>query len=193
MQDQGYKEHEGFGLAESFRFSAGLFLLAVFAMTTPFQVILHHSHGSRYFKGGPVLISLIATVLWTGMWPDADPRPMFAIYYLFLGMTAVRGLQCLRRRSRPLPGVHSSYNGTPYLLTRWFDERTAKHKVEPILLLLAGGAVLQLTEPLGCFLMAGGACLTAETAMAIDAQRARDEAVADARIEAGMARDRRWG
>jgi hypothetical protein len=130
-----------------------LWISGVFAVGS--QVFLHHTHG-RQWPGMRGVYGLLAILFFTVFFPNQDVTPLLDFLVAYIAACAVGRINVVARGGDAL--VHSQYNGRPRImwLLRFLREGTIKRLVEPLLVLVVGIVTLNLSRPLGAYLVLSG-------------------------------------
>jgi hypothetical protein len=156
--------------------------VALHGIATIGNVFLHRGFGSRYL-GIQALAPLLIIPMFGMLFPDHDQRGLLTLLAIYLfALFAVRIDSMFRR---PAEGLHSRYDGTPYLMliVPRANELTIKRFVEPLLVSLVGIWVLSWDPPLGAFLLLTAFVMAATVNSAEAAERMRAMELADSLIE----------
>ena len=120
------------------------------AMTV--EVFLHSDFGHYYIGCGAV--GAVVIFLFTGFFPDQNPRPMFLLMAAYGVRWLYLAIGAMIRYWRGKNLVHSRYTGRPYLwalLPTW-KEVNVKH-LEAAAVIVLGFGFHYLNRPLGYYLM----------------------------------------
>src|SRR5262249_40365986 len=158
------------------------FLLALRALATPVEVMLHTGFGSRFF-GVAGAIPVLLIPLFGTLFPGRDQRALLAFLGAYLLMCLVARAKSMFRK--PESGVHSKYSGRPYLLPLFpsLSEVAVKGIAEPIIVFACGVLVLPFDEALGAYLTFSALALFVIVNAAEARERSRAADLTDAMIE----------
>jgi hypothetical protein len=184
MHQQGAQEPQAMQPQQA----VNIVLLVLQAFAVVPEVFLHKGIGCRYLDKQAALAVLVIPgfVL---VWPEEDPTGLIYLLGAYFVRCAALRLSHLRRKKIERGGVveHSRYPGWPAILDgplgRRLTEPTAKAFVEPVLVLVTGALLCELSEPLGSFLMVSAFCLFATAKARITFERTRMMDLRDAQID----------
>jgi hypothetical protein len=168
------------------------------ALSASVEVFLHQprSFGERYLglQAGAAMLLLL---LYPAFWQGHDIEPLFVFLGAFVVMCACVGARVSERRRNGGPQPHTFYAGRPHLmrLAGRIDEAKVKSVIEPVLVLVVGGLIKNVNEPLGSYLLFAGVGLliSVNAMLAYERKRALDmhDAFMDQRNIAERFRDMR--
>lgn len=177
-------------LREQYAAFASWLALLCQALETSIVVFLRKGFGERYF-GGQAAAVIPLILVYSLAWEGQDPTDLMCFLGLYL-LGCVMARAGSARAARRGEVVHSHYSGWPIILDmRPFrgrlSERSAKATVEPLLVFAVGLLLMELSEPLGCYLLmaAGGLAISMRMAIAYERQLlldARDAYLAQRRL-----------
>jgi len=165
------------GMRESFN----LLYAAAKVHAMCFWPIIRRDFGTEAL-GFPAFFALVLMLLVGGLGRTPEIFAFLGFWLLMLIIQRARTFWLVRRRVV----WHSRYEGYPWLalcLPLIRKESRAKSLVEPVLCLLAGAALYQLSEGLGVFVMAGFFSLAMVDGINRELDRRRLVAMRDAEIE----------
>lgn len=174
------------GINDRARATAGWVLLVAQVLETSVVVITRRDFGRRFF-GLQAALVIPLVLVYALAWEGHDTSPLLAFLGLYLFACALARARIMRRG---LAGdtQHSHYSGTPSILRAplfrsWLSERAAKQRVEPLLVFAIGLGLMQLSEPLGSYLMlaAFGMAVSMQVSVAYEQTRFMD--LRDAQFE----------
>ena len=150
---------------------------------SPVEPILRTQFCLRYF-GIQSLCGLFAVPLWTLLWPEEDPLPVWLFWALFVLMQLRCRIESSLMAARG-QFIHSRYNGRPRLafIFRRTDEVKLKAGFEPLLVMVTGVLLMPVSQPLGSYLLVAGFCLLVNHAAIESVERARAMEIHDAMLE----------
>lgn len=156
MNDQGLMPNHRNELSS--KFGILVFLAGTFA--APVELFLHRlgSFGERYF-GFQFVVAASLIVFWPAFCsPDHDPQPMLAFLFSSVLMYCCARNRTVKRVHKGGPQPHTRYGGTPWLMLILgrTDEGRVKVLYEPIFVCTVGAFMMNLSPPLGGFLIVSG-------------------------------------
>lgn len=168
---------------QDLRTTASLLAILIAALAATVEPMLRTRFGRSYF-GVPAAIGFFAVPMWMLLWPGEDPRPILWFWGLFFVAQLRARIEQFVLAARGYQ-QHSRYNGRPLLrvVFRRMSECRIKGAVEPVVVIGAGACLLEVSEPLGSFLITSGTCLALTVSMIESRERARAQAIRDAWIE----------
>jgi hypothetical protein len=163
--------------------AASLFVLAAQVMAAPVEVFLRKRFGRRY-HGVPAFLGLLAVPMWMLLWPQEDFTPIFVFWGLLFLMQLRARIESLVMVAKG-ELVHTRYNGYPRLarIFKNTNEQKIKGKIEPVFVMIAGAALLAVSEPLGSFLIVSGLSLAIVAGVIESVERNRTLSMHDAWLE----------
>ncbi len=160
-----------------------VFAFACRTLAASVEVFLHRRFGARYFGlQSAAVIPLI--LLFIAGWAEHNAKPLLVFLWLYVGM-CVLARTGIVFRGRKWQGLHSRYNGQPWLawcFPRW-SEMTIKQHVEPALVLAASMIAFPNNEPLGAYLLCASFGLGATVTASREEARMRAQQMNDAFID----------
>ena len=167
MNDQQGQGQDG---GPKLTFSQLLFIPRSLAFSA--EVFLHTGMGARYSDVQAAAV-LFLIPLYAALWEGRDPTPLFIFLGLYLVMCLRNRVEGFLRRGK-MPVAHSRYTGVPRLMRhcKGRTEEYVKQHVEPVVVLILGGALCPFSEPLGVYLIlaAGGLFVSVLASSAVDRQ-----------------------
>jgi hypothetical protein len=146
----------------SFGLSSDWVYLIIHCWALPLELLLHYNFGRRYLNG-----TVIAAALWPVVYshlvgPGPSAEWSVGAFWLVLTLGACHKAKSVKLEKQGRQG-HSRYTGLPWLgrLVR-VEEGTWKRIVEPLLILGAGWALIDVSHSLGLYILIGGAALSAK-------------------------------
>lgn len=176
-QQQGPADHI------NMRNTTNLASFAVLAHSTCFTPFLRIGFGAEAlgFNGAAAFIMVL---LFAGAFPDQGGMSFF---WLWLGALLFQRVTSDRNRLKKKIITHSRYSGFPALTMKLFpcikQESTARAIGEPMLLVLLGLLLYQVSEPLGAWVMSGSVSLVMVHCVSEQIDRRKLQAMHDAQIE----------
>jgi hypothetical protein len=183
MQQHEQPQPGGFTPFQDVQKAASWFVLAARVVASPVEVILRKNFGSKYF-GIPSAIALFAVPAWTLFWPGESPVGMWALWILFVLMQLRARLESVRMVAKG-DVVHTRYNGWPRLASvfKRMSEQKIKAGLEPVVVFLVGALLMQVSQPLGSYLMVAAFSLGFNHSVIEGVERAKAMELNDALIE----------
>ncbi|MDX2199510.1 MAG: hypothetical protein SF069_11140 [Phycisphaerae bacterium] len=171
------------GIREQVNFAGNVILLTARTFALPAELFLRKDFGQDYLGLRGVLVP-VAMILWAGLWPEHDPRPLIGFIWFFFLMCLVERIRGIWRRSHG-DVCHSRYDGTPGLQRFWpkRDEVWVKQKVEPWFTMAIGGLLMQWNVPLGSFVFTSGWGMLLSMASDVIWRHRRAQEMYDAHVE----------
>jgi len=171
------QEQDRNGMSQRQSMNMLYFVASVLAAgVTPF----FRARPGREYPGMPGFLAMLLILGWAGFGNAPE-----LIYYLGVWLIAVG----IMRISALMPRSyieHSRYGGRPWLawtLAPWVKESTAKGAVEPLLCLIAGLLLMQVSEQVGRFVMVSGGGIFVVTLIEVSIVRRQVMQAQDAEIE----------
>lgn len=156
-----------------------LYTLAL-AHVTCISVFIRRGFGIEAIGINGVVAFIMLLVMW-----GQDPTGVMKLYFFawILAMVVQRTISIRNRQKGVIE--HSKYGGWPWMAMRFAKrEIIAKRVIEPILCVIAGLMVWQLSEVAGAFLMFGAMSMTIVQGMEWATDMMRVQRMRDATIEA---------
>lgn len=162
-------------------------ILIIKGLCATVEVFLHkpETFGERY-AGPQVVVGFLLILAYpVFFWQGEDPTPLHVFLACYTAMLMWVRFRSFMRSRRGGPQPHSRYAGTPRLLRilRRFKEETVLCIIEPSLVIVLGGLITELNEPLGAYLLIAGFALMASTNMTAGEQHQRAMRMHDAHID----------
>lgn len=148
------------------------------------------THFGRHYFGVPSAIVLIGLPMWSLLWPEHDPAALLVFWLLFIVMQLRARIESMVMIARG-DIVHTRYNGHPRLarLLKRVPQEKIKSHIEPLIAIVLGVALLELSPPLGSYLIAAGCALAAVGQVIESVSRARALQLHDVWLEQRDAAD----
>jgi len=171
------QQEQQFGMRESFNLMYAVAKVHAFC----FWPFIRRDFGTDA-TGFPAFFAMILMIFVGSLGRIPEMFPFLGLWILMLACQRARTFKRVRQ------GViwHSRYEGYPWLALRFPLVRTearAKSLMEPVLCLLAGVALVQISEKLGMFVMAGFISMAIVDGINREIDRKRLAAMRDAEIE----------
>lgn len=183
MNDQGMMPDHRNELRSKF----GIIHFLASAVAAPVELFVHRlgSFGERYF-GLQFIVAAVFLVFWPVLCsPHHDPRPMVAFLFASVFMYLCARSRTVKRIRKGEPQPHTRYSGTPWLMliVRHMDEAKVKFFLEPVLVFIGGALMLNLSSPLGGFLIVSGLGMFIANSTSVRFERRRALDMHDALVE----------
>lgn len=183
MQQQEQQQPGGWTPIQDAQKAANWLVLAARVVASPLEVILRKNFGSKYF-GIPSAVALFAVPAWTLFWPGESPVGIWALWILFVVMQLRARLESARMVAKG-EIIHTRYNGWPRLASffKRMSEQKIKAGLEPVVVFVAGALLMQVSQPLGSYLMVAAFSLGFNHSVIESVERAQAMEMNDALIE----------
>jgi hypothetical protein len=183
MQQQEQQQPGGWTPIQDAQKAANWFVLAARVLASPLEVILRKNFGSKYF-GIPSAVALFTVPMWALFWPDASPVGLWVLWVLFIVMQLRARLESVRMIAKG-EVVHTRFNGSPRLASvfKRMPEQKIKAGLEPLLVFIVGVLLMQVSPPLGSYLMVAAFSLGFNHSVIEAVERAQALEMNDALIE----------
>lgn len=156
-----------------FRFAVNLVAWLSHTLAVPLNVLMHFGCGERYV-GVPGLIVVPLIGVYAAF---SQPYGGGALVWFLLAYVVMCGVwraYAVYRRKRLKQPIHTRYGGRPWLhLLMPRQDELAVKRAEPVLVMMAGVAVISLNSAVGVFLIVAGLGQAMSVAIGAMIRRAR--------------------